>query len=82
MTSDEVQKFFSAVAGKNLPKKRRETPASRRKEVAQAQVDALERVEKAIRARARETPTWAAAYNSAATAVELEIAFIRKDAKL
>ena len=60
----------------------RGTPKSRvtqRREVAAAQVEALESVLADIRRKARETPAWAAAYNSAATSVELKIAHIKSN---
>lgn len=58
----------------------RPTPAAKRHEIQAGQVQALGSVLADIRRRARETPAWANAYNSAATAVELEIAAVSKGA--
>jgi hypothetical protein len=60
-------------------RKARPSPAAKRQEIRSGQVEALERALADIRRRARETPTWAPAYHSAATAVELVIADIRAD---
>lgn len=53
------------------------TPASRvktRRALLDAQVAALRSAIETIRARARETPAWSHGYNSAVTAIELQIA--------
>ncbi len=68
--------FGRAILGPQKPK-RRETPASKRKSIAEAQIDALNRAVASIRRRGLETPEWANAYNSAITAIELEIQEIR-----
>jgi hypothetical protein len=57
-------------------RKARPSPAAKRQEIRSGQVEALERALADIRRRACETPTWAPAYHSAATAVELIIADI------
>lgn len=63
-------------------RKLRPSPVAKRREIQQGQAVVLERVLGAIRKRAREVPAWAAAYNSAATAVELELASIRSGAEV
>jgi hypothetical protein len=63
-------------------RKPRVSAAAKRQEVAMAQVGSLEKVLSDSRRKARETPAWAAAYFSAATTVELEIAAIKAKSNL
>jgi ribosomal protein S11 len=70
--------FDNAITARNKPK-RRETPTSKRQAIANAQIAALERAIASIRRRIRETPAWAQGYNSAITAIELEIQEIRNE---
>ncbi len=60
-------------------KKKRSSPSAKRMEIAKAKIESLEIVLKAIQDKARETPAWAAAYFSSATAVEFEIARIKSE---
>ncbi len=77
MRAEQINATFGrAILGQQQPK-RRETPTSKRQAIAKAQVEALERAIAGIRRRIRETPEWATAYNSAITAIELEIQEIR-----
>lgn len=77
MRAAEINAMFGrAILGPQKPK-RRETPTSKRRTISAAQVEALERAIAAIRRRIRETPEWAMPYNSAITAIELEIKEIR-----
>ena len=80
MNAREINAVFGRAITGNRPPKRRETPTSKRQAVARAQIDVLQRAIDAIRRRIRETPEWATAYNSAITAIELQIMEIRNDA--
>lgn len=77
MNAREVNDVFSRAIGARIKPKRRETPTSKRLAIANAQIEALERAIASIRGRLRETPAWALGYNSAITAIELEIQEIR-----
>lgn len=77
MTSDEANNIIKRAICPPMKKKPRTTPAQRRRELADAQIAALERVAADIRNKARETPGWAKGYFSAITSIELEISAIR-----
>ena len=77
MNAREANAIFSRAIFEHQPPKRRETPTSKRQAIAKAQIEALVRAIERIRRRIRETPQWATAYNSAITAIELEIQEIR-----
>jgi hypothetical protein len=73
MKAEELQNIFGTAIIGNAKKKRRQTPSSKRKEISDAQIAVLEKVAKAIRNKARETPAWARGYFSAVTTIEIEL---------
>lgn len=79
MNTREVNAVFSRAIVAGIKPKGRETPSSKRHAIANAQIAALEKAIASIRHRTRETPAWAQGYNSAITAIELEIQEIRNE---
>ena len=80
MQNDAVASLYKSLGiGGRKP---RTTASAKRREIAMAQVATLEKVLADIRRKARETPTWATAYFSAATTIEIEIAAIKAESNL
>lgn len=81
MNARQANDIFKSTISRNA--KPVATAASRvkaRRELVEAQVSALRSAIDAIRSKAREMPAWAHGYNSAVTAIELQIAELEKAA--
>lgn len=76
MKASQANDVFKRAIG-GAARKPRQTPAQKRLEIANTQIEALERVAAEIRSKARETPAWSKAYFSAVTAIEMEIQRIK-----
>lgn len=79
-SSQAANLFKNAIAGGAKPASTSASRVKARKELLGAQVAVLRQAIDAIRAKARETPAWAHGYNSAVTAIELQIAELERAA--
>lgn len=79
-TSREAAAAFSAAIGGGAKSPGPAARVRRRTEIAEAQVSALTQAIAAIRARQRAMPAWHHGYESAVTAIELQIAAIQRGA--
>lgn len=78
MNTQQAANVFKSAIARGA---KSETPRSRtkaRRELLAAQVSVLRDAIEAIRKKARETPSWAAGYNSAVTTIELQIAELER----
>ena len=78
-TSQQVAQMFGNAICKPA-RTVRVTASAKRKAVAAAQIEALTAAIADIRGRAREMPAWAHGYNSAITAIEMQISKIAESA--
>lgn len=75
-TQQQVARFFANAIAPAKPRAR-VSQTAKRNAIRDAQIVALEDSIAAIRRKAREMPAWANGYNSAVTAIELQIAALR-----
>lgn len=71
-----IQRLLGDMIAPPSPRQR-VSPAKRRTEIRDAQIAALNEAITEIRRKAREMPAWAHGYNSAITAIELQIERVR-----
>ena len=81
MNSTQASAIFkNAIAGSAKPAASAASRVKARKQLLAAQVAVLRQAIETIRSKARETPAWAHGYNSAVTAIELQIADLERTA--
>ncbi len=81
MNSTQAANIFkNAIAGATKPVASSASRVKARRDLLAAQVAVLRDAIEAIRNKARETPAWAHGYNSAVTAIELQIAELERAA--